>query len=512
MPSNVSNNNKRIAKNTILLYVRMILIMIVTLYTSRVILQSLGVTDFGIYNVVGGVVAMMGILNGAMSASVSRYLTFELGTGNKEQLKRVFSVSIISYLVLAAILFILAETVGLWFVNTQLVISEERMVAANWVYQFSILSAIVLLIENPFLADIQSHERMDAYAYISIIEVVLRLLIAYLIVVIPADRLITYGILLFVSSVIITLSYVFYCLKNFEESHFKIYRGTSSLFKEMISYSGWNLFGSVAGLVKGQGLNILLNVFFNPAVNAARGIAYQVNGALTNFSTSFFTAVRPQIIKYYAQNERQEMFRLVFRSSRFSYYLLFLLSLPIIIEAPFIIQLWLGQLPDYVVPFVRIIILISMVDAIGQPIMTATHATGKIALYQSVLGTMTILIIPISYVFLKLGHSPITVFYVSLSISVFQIFVRLFILNSIVKAPIREYIFKVLGVCLVVSVASAIVPVSLHYNLPAGWKSSLVICIACVFFTSTSIWLIGMNKSERNMVMNFIKVKLKKYS
>ena len=510
MSNNVSDNNKRIARNTVLLYVRMILIMIVTLYTSRVILQSLGVIDFGIYNVVGGVVAMMGILNGAMSASVSRYLTYELGTGNKEQLKRVFSVSIISYLALGGILFILAETVGLWFVNTQLVIPDDRIVATNWVYQFSILSSIVLLIENPFLADIQSHERMDAYAYISIIEVVLRLLIAYLIVVIPADRLITYGILLFASSVIITLSYVIYCLKNFEETYFRVYKGTKPLFKEMILYSGWNLFGSAAGLVKGQGLNILLNVFFNPAVNAARGIAYQVNGALTNFSTSFFTAVRPQIIKYYAQNERAEMFKLVFRSSRFSYYLLFLLSLPIIIEAPFIIQLWLGQLPDYVVPFVRVIILISMVDAIGQPIMTATHATGKIALYQSVVGTMTLLNIPISYLFLKMGYSPMIVFYISLSISVIQIFVRLLILNSIIKVPMREYVINVLGTCSIVSIVAAVIPTYIHFKLQPGWQATLVVCLACVLFTSMSIWWIGMNRKERLMIKSYVTRILKK--
>ena len=510
MSNSISDNNKRIARNTVLLYVRMILIMIVTLYTSRVILQSLGVIDFGIYNVIGGVVAMMGILNGAMSASVSRYLTFEIGTGNKEQLKRIFSVSVISYMALGCILFVLAETVGLWLINTQLVIPEERMVAANWVYQFSILSAIVLLIENPFLADIQSHERMDAYAYISLVEVSLRLLIAYLIVVIPADRLITYGILLFVSSVVIALSYAIYCIKHFEESHFKVYKNTMPLFKEMISYSGWNLFGSAAGLVKGQGLNILLNMFFNPAVNAARGIAYQVNGALTNFSTSFFTAVRPQIIKYYAQNEKDEMFRLVFRSSRFSYYLLLLLSLPIIIEAPFIIQLWLGQLPDYVVPFVRIIILISMVDAIGQPIMTATHATGKIALYQSILGTITILNIPISYLFLKLGYSPLIVFYISLTISVIQIFVRLFVLNSILQVPIREYIMNVLGTCAVVSIASTVVPAILHYKLSSGWQSSLFVCVACLVFTGLTIWLIGMNRGERMMIKNYIISKIKK--
>lgn len=509
MPDNILNNNKRIARNTILLYVRMILIMIVTLYTSRVILKSLGVIDFGIYNVVGGVVAMMGILNGAMSASVTRYLTFELGTGDNEQLKRVFSVSIISYLALGGILFVLAETVGLWFVNTQLVIPEDRVVAANWVYQLSILSSIVLLIETPFLAAIQSHEKMDAYAYISIVEVILRLLIAYLIVVIPADRLITYGILLFASSVIITLSYMIYCLKHFEETHFKVYKNTKPLFKEMISYSGWNLFGSAAGLVKGQGLNILLNVFFNPAVNAARGIAYQVNGALTNFSTSFFTAVRPQIIKYYAQNEKDEMFRLVFRSSKFSYYLLFLLSLPIIIEAPFIIQLWLGQLPEYVVPFVRFIIVISMMDAIGQPIMTATHATGKIALYQTVVGTMTMLIIPISYIFLTLGHPPITVFTISLIMSVIQIFVRLFILNSIIKVPIKEYIINVLGTCALVSVTAGIIPAFLHFKLQAGWIATLVICAACIVFSSLSILLVGMNRGERQIIKKFIKKRLK---
>ena len=355
-----SANNKRIAKNTILLYIRMFFIMAVTLYTSRVVLNTLGVVDFGIYNVVGGVVAMMGILNGAMAVSTQRYLTFELGRGDMVRLKQVFSVCFTIFFLLSVIVVILAETVGLWFLHNKMVIPAERMTAANWVYQYSILACILSLVVNPFNAIIIAHERMNVYAYVSILEVSLKLAVVYLLLVIPADRLSTYGLLILISQAIVALTYIVYCWRHFKETHYRFY-WERPLFLELVSYSGWNLFGSVSGLVKGQGLNILLNMFFNPAVNAARGIAYQINSAITQFFTNFYTAVRPQITKYYAQGDMEDMLKLVFRSSKFSFYLIMLISMPIVIEAPYIVNLWLGQLPEYVVPFTRLIIVINAI-------------------------------------------------------------------------------------------------------------------------------------------------------
>ena len=424
--SNNSVNNKRIAKNTLLLYVRMFFVMAVTLFTSRVVLATLGVTDFGIYNVVGGVVAMMGILNNAMAVSTQRYLTFELGRGDAVRLKQVFCMCLAIFVMLAVVVVVLGETVGLWFLNSKMTIPADRMVAANWVYQFSILACVASLIVTPYNAVIIARERMNVYAYVGILEVVLKLAVVYLLLVIPVDRLTTYGLLILLSQIVIAVIYMLYCTRHFAEARYRVY-WDGSLFRELVSYSGWNLFGSAAGVVKGQGLNILLNMFFTPAVNAARGIAYQVNAAITQFFTNFYTAVRPQITKYYAQGDMEEMTKLIFRSSKMSFYLIMLISMPVIIEAPYIVSLWLGQLPEYVVPFTRLIIAISAIDAMASPLMTAAHATGHIRLYQSSVGTMVMLNIPVSYVFLRLGFPPLTVFYVSLAISVVCLFMRLWI-------------------------------------------------------------------------------------
>ena len=484
MSIQTSDNNKRIAKNTLFLYVRMLLIMAVTLYTSRVVLKTLGVEDFGIYNVVGGIVAMLGILNGAMSVSTQRYLTFELGKKNMVRLNQVFSTCFLIYILLSGVFFVLAETVGLWFLNNKLVIPEERMAAANWVYQFSIISCIITLMANPYNAVLIAREKMNIYAYISIIEVVLKLVIVYLLLVIPFDRLIVYGGLFLAMSIVVTMIYCIYCIRNYGESRFQYY-WDKPLFMQLMSYSGWNLFGSLSALVKGQGLNILLNMFFSPAVNASRGIAYQINNAITQFFTNFYTAVRPQITKYYAQGDLGNMFKLVFRSSKFSFYLIFLLSLPIIIEAPYVIQLWLGQLPEYVVPFTRVIVLISAIDSMSTPLMTTCHATGRIKLYQSVVGTLIICNVPISYCFLKfLDCSPNIVFAVSLCLSTIALFIRIWIVKYLIETfPVWRYVKSVLLLSLAIAAVSAVLPSVLYVTMESSFLSCCIV-VAKSFFST----------------------------
>lgn len=499
-----NSNNKRIAKNTLMLYFRMLIIMLVTLYTSRVVLSALGVVDYGIYNVVGGLVTMMGLLNGAMSVSTQRYLTYELGKGDMLRLKQVFSTCMTIFMILSLIVIILAETIGLWFLYNKMVIPEERMDAACYVYQFSILACILSLITNPFNATIIAHEKMDVYAYVSILEVALKLVIVYLLLVIPTDRLITYGILILASQFIVALCYIIYCWKKFSETHYHFY-WDKPLFRELISYSGWNLYGSAAGLVKGQGLNILLNMFFNPAVNAARGIAYQINSAITQFFTNFYTAVRPQITKYYATGEINEMTKLVFRSSKFSFYLIMLISMPIILEAPYIVNLWLGQLPEYVVPFTRLIIAISAIDSMASPLMTTAHATGKIKLYQSSVGTVIILNLPISYLLLKLGGSPMTVFYVSLCISVACLFLRLWIVRRLVNFPVKQYIIEVFGKCVTICALSLIIPLAVHIMLPQSFANIVVVCCLSITASIVTIYYVGLDGHEKELIHNFVK-------
>jgi len=493
----------------IMLYVRMFFMMLIGLFTSRVVLRTLGVTDFGIYNVVGGVVAMMGLLNGAMSVSTTRYLTFELGKNDKARLKQVFSVCMTIYLLLSLIFLVAAETIGLWFMNTQLVIPPERITAANWVYQFSILTVINSLLMNPYNAVLIAHERMNIYAYISVLEALLKLGIVYLLLVIPFDRLIVYGFLFMMMTLFTTMIYRIYCIRHYAESRYSFY-WDKPLFLELTSYSGWNLFGSASSMVKGQGLNILLNMFFSPAVNASRGIAYQINTQITNFFTNFYTAVRPQITKYYAQNDLDDMFKLVLRSSKFSFFLILFISLPVIVEAPFIIRLWLGQLPEYVVPFTRLVIIISAVDAMASPTMTAAHATGHIKLYQSVVGTLIMLNVPISYInLIFFSASPVSVFVVSLILSLIALFTRLWIVKRLIPTfPVTKYIKEIFIKCVILAAFAAIIPICIHELVPSSFLVSCINIFVAFATSAVVIYFLGLTKNERTVLVSTIKKKL----
>lgn len=499
------SNNKRIAKNTLMLYIRMFVLMPISLFTSRVILQALGVTDFGIYNVVAGVVSLMGLLNSAMSVSTQRYLTFELGKGeaNFNQLHKTFNVSFSIYVFLGILFLVIAETVGLWFVNAKLVIPTDRLVAANWCYQFCIISVINTLLVNPYNACIIAHEKMDIYAYISIVEAILKLGIAYVIYITPIDRLISYGFLYMAMSLIVTMIYRIYCIRHFKECRLKWYND-KKLFKELSSYSGWNLFGSAAGLAKSQGVNILLNIFFNPAVNAARGIAVQIDYVITVFSSNFYSAVRPQITKFYANNERDEMIKLIFRSSKMNFYLILLIAVPVLVEAPCLINLWLGQVPEYVVEFSRLSMVISIITAMSTPIMTAAHSTGRIALYQSIVGTILILTVPAGYLVLKMGYGPTSVYVVSIVTTVIGYFVRLFILKRLMPFPVWQYTKEVFIVNIIVAVISLLLPTYLHVELDDSIINSIVAMLAAAVWTGAIIYFIGLNKDERAFLVHAI--------
>ena len=504
---NNTENNKRIAKNTLVLYVRMFLMMAISLYTSRVVLKTLGVEDFGIYNVVGGIVSMMGVVNGAMSVSTTRYLTFELGKGDMVKLKQTFGMCVNIYCLLALLLFVLSETIGLWFLNTQLVIPDNRMTAANWVFQFSIISTIFSLLSNPYNAVIISREKMNVYAYISLFDAILKLIIVYMLLVVPFDRLIFWGFMLMILMILNNSIYFFYCNKKYQESRYSFYWDTP-LFKQLLSYTGWNLFGSLSGVAKGQGLNILLNIFFNPSVNAARGIAYQVNTVVSQFFTNFYTAVRPQITKYYAQQDLNSMFKLVYRSSKMSFFLILLISLPLIIEAPYVILLWLGQLPEYVVPFMRLIVVITAVDAMASPLMTTAHATGKIALYQFLVGTANILNLPISYLFLYLGYTPVVVFQISLVIAVISIFLRLWIVKRLVDFPVMDYIWNVIFKCILVTVFSSLIPVAVYNFVTDNLNGFIIVCFITFISTIFATYYVGLDRNERLFVLEFVKKKI----
>lgn len=509
MDNQSSQNNKRIAKNTLLLYFRMLLTMVVSLYTSRVVLEALGVEDYGIYNVVGGVVTMFSMLSGSLSSAISRFITFELGTGNLEKLKRVFSSSVTIQMGLCAIILILAETVGLWFLNNKMVIPESRMYAANWVYQLSLLTFVINLISIPYNAAIIAHERMSAFAYISIFEAVSKLVVAYCIVISPLDRLILYAFMLTTIAIIIRLIYGSYCKRKFEECtyHF-IY--DHDLLKQMFGFAGWNFIGSSSALLRDQGGNIVINLFCGPAVNAARGIAVQVNTAIHSFVTNFMTALNPQITKSYAAGEHKYLMTLLFQGARLSFYILLLLSLPVIINTHYILHLWLGQVPEHTVKFVQLVLIFGMCESISTPLITAMHATGKIRNYQIVVGGCQMMNLPISYIFLRLGAIPETVLIVAIAISQVCFATRLYMLKGLIGLKAQDFIKKVYLNVIIVTVLSSILPFALSNIIDESFISFVLLSIVTLVSTLLVEFYIGCTLKERQFVITKVKTIIKK--
>lgn len=494
-----SENNKRIAKNTLLLYVRTLFIMLVTLYTSRVVLNTLGVTDYGIYNVVGGVVAMFGFINGSMSSATQRYITFALGKGDKENLQKVFSTALQIHVLIAALIIILGETVGLWFMYTQMQIPADRMDAAFWVLQCSIVSTAVMIISVPYNADIIAHEKMSAFAYISILEAVLKLAIVFALVLSPFDRLIFYAFLILAVQLLIRLCYSHYCSRHFEESKYR-HVWDKSLFREMTGFAGWSMFGNLAGVLFGQGLNMLLNVFFGPVVNAARAVSVQVQSAIQQFVGNFQMALNPQITKTYAKGEMDEMHKLMFRSARFSFYLLFFLSLPVLFETNFILTVWLKTVPDDTVIFLRIMICTSLIYTLANPLIIANQATGKVRKYQIVCGSILLLILPVSYVCLKLGCPAYSVFIVHFVMESIAQLARMIMLRPLIGIRIADYIKNIYVRAVAVVALSVLVPFVVYENMDDTVARFFVMCLICVLSVGTVVYTVGLSKNERVFV------------
>lgn len=506
------NNNKRVAKNTLFLYFRMILIMLVTLYTSRVILAQLGIKDYGIYNVVGGVVTMFAFLNNCMATSTQRFMTFELGCGNVQRLKNVFAASLNIHMAIAVIIVLLAETVGLWFVNAKLVIPPERMVAANWVYQFAILSFCVNIVQVPYNAVLIAHERMNVYAYISIIEVFLKLGIVYLLVDCPFDKLIAYGILLFLVQFVIRCIYQVYCQKNYEECKFRFFWDIA-LYKKMSSFAGWNLFGSVAWLLRDQGVNIILNIFFGPIINAARGVATQVSSAVMNFISNFQVALNPQITKNYANGNIEEMEKLSYLGIKFSYMILFLLAFPLSLNIDFILHLWLVEVPDYSALFIILILIDSLVGTLfGTPLMTALSATGVIRNYQVVVSLVILCIVPVGYAVLKLGFDAPSVFYVTILFSLISGFVRFLFCRKQIGYSLKKIWRSVLLPVGCMTLVSLPLPIYIRMKvlIDNNILSFVILCLLSISISGLSAWFIGMRRSERNTILSIVKSKMNK--
>lgn len=508
MPDNSISSNKRIAKNTLLLYARMLYSLVISLFTARVVLNSLGAVDYGIYNVVGSVVSMFVFLRSAMGNSTHRFVAFSLGKGDQQQLHRVFSTSIIIHFAIGIVIVVLAETIGLWFLLNKMVIPEERMVAAQWCYHFSVITCFLSVICVPYDAEIIAHERMGVFAFVQMFNSTMNLIIAYLLVITKSDRLIVYGLLLLSIQVLNRVFYGIYCRRKFVECHFAWMKDLS-LIKEMTSFAGWSLIGNMIWVAYTQGTNILLNMFFGPIVNAARGIAVQVQSVIKGFVTNFQMAVNPQLTKTYAAGELKQMQSLLFTSTKLSFFLLFMFVLPLFIEADWILEIWLKNVPNHSVAFLRISLLIMLTSPLENPITTSNNATGDIKKFQIVVGCFNSLIVIFSYIFLKLGYSPESVFVVQLLISGIVLFVKLLLVKNSINLSLREYIHRVLLRLSAVAIVSSIVPIAMHVLVETRTVNRLLIIIISVISVLLSSFYIGLTKDEQSQLKEKIVVRLR---
>lgn len=506
----MNSNSKRIAKNSAFLYVQMAIRVVVSLYTTRVILYALGSEDFGINNVVGGVVTMFVFISDTMSSASQRFFACEVGLGDRKKLNQYFNTTIACYIILITLLFIIVELVGYWFVNYKLVIPPSRLLAANWVLQFSIIAFVVRMLGVPFGAMIIAYERISVFAIVGLVDSLLTLAAAMFIQSYDGDRLIVYSLFLLILAVVNALFCIFYCRFKFQRDvKIKLF-WDKPMFVELVSYSGWSLFWTLANVLRSQGLNILLNVFFNPVVNAARGIAYQVNNVINQYTNSFYQAVRPQITKYTARGEKDQMMSLMFSSSRISFFLMMLVAVPLIVKTPYILSIWLGETPQYTATFMRLVIIVAMIDALGHPPTTAICATGRIKWYHITVSTFLLLNLPISYLLLLKGNDPYVVFMVSIGVSSFAQAARICFMKYIHGMDILKYCKDVLFRIILVSIpafACSFYGASLLSN--TFFSFCLFIIYSC-FITLVLVYSLGLIPFERRTVNrichNFFKV------
>lgn len=503
------SNNKRIAKNTLFLYVRMLLMMAVSLYTSRIVLEVLGVTDYGIYNVVGGIVSMLGFLNSSMSNAVQRFLSYEIGKGADGKVAHVFNVALLAHFIIALVVFVILELVGVWYLNNHMVLPPERLPAANWVLQCTIVTTLFSIIQVPYNGIIIAKEDMGIYAYVSIFEAVLKLLIVYMLLMGSFDRLKLYAVLMMVATVVVLMINRIYCIRTYDEAHYKFVRD-KVLLKEMTSFASWNMIGEVAWVMTGQGVNMILNIFFGPAINAARGLADQVNAAVMRFVNNFQTALNPQIIKSYSAGEIDDMKSLLYIGTKLSYFVLFLLVLPIIFEMDFILGLWLHDVPEHTTLFCKLILISSLTACVSNLLAQVAKAYGKIRKYQIIVSLFLLLNFPFSYFILVLGASAEMTVVVNIVIQGILLFVRLLLIRPMIALSIKQFVLNVMIPIIGVTGVAVVIPLAWKYYSNLSVTNSLITIILVLISTIISIVYVGMNKYERMKIKDLIVNKTKR--
>lgn len=505
----MNTNNKTIAKNTLFLYFRMMFTMVVALFTSRVILQNLGVDDYGIYQAVGGIVGFLSFINGALSTSSSRFLTYALGEENAQKLKNTFATTLNIHILIAFVVVLVAETGGLWFVYNKMIIAPERMAAAVYTYHLSILTAVFTLTQVPYNASIIAHERMSVYAYMSIFEVSAKLLICYLLTTGGYDRLMLYATLLLLVQVSVMMFYRFYCTKHFTESRFSL-TFNKKIFKEIAAFSGWSMFANTSIALNSQGVLILLNMFFSPAVVAARAISLQVNMAANQFVGNFRQAANPQIVKKYAAGDHEGSKHLLLESTKYSYYMMYMIALPVCILAYPLLKLWLGIVPEYTVPFLQIVIIQSLFQVFDTSFYTALYAKGQLRENALISPTLGFVAFPLTYVLFELGCSPIALSWITLATyAILGLLIKPILIIKIVNYTWSD-ILQVFRPCLIVSAVSTPLPLVLSYGIDCTQVVNfLLITAASVLSVIISIYFLGVDAATKMTVKNLVYNKIR---
>ena len=503
MNSVSTSSNKRIARNTMMLYIRMFVIMGVTLYMSRVVLDALGVDDYGIYNIVGGIVVLFAFINGAMTTAVQRFLNYALGRNDTGEAQRDFAASLNIYLGISVLFIILAETVGLWFLDTYINIPPTRADAAWWAYQLTVLTTVLNMLRTVYNAAIIAHERMSFYAYTSIIEAALRLGVAFAIFMFP-DRLISYAALLAAVSLIILAWYMVYCRAKFEICRHHTFTYEKARYRGLIGFSGWSMLGAMANTGAQQGCNVLMNIFFGVASNAALGIANQVNSAIYNFLSNFQTAFNPQIVKTYAAGEKENFTNLLINASKYSYFLMLMIIIPLYICCDEVLGLWLTEVPQHSASFCKLMFMFTMVDALQGPLWVSVQATGKIRNYQILMSILILSSVPVSYVLLKFIKVAEVILAVRVLANVVTAVARVIYLRKLLDFPIARYLKEVIAISLIVTAIAVVAP-CVTYECLTGWAKVAVTVIVAILSTALTVFFIGMKRNERNFVLKTLK-------
>lgn len=502
------DNTRRIAKNTLMLYFRMFFMMLLGLFTSRIVLESLGETDYGVYNVVGGVVSMFSIISGALATAVGRFITFELGKSDGSRLNLVYSTAVTVQLIIALIVMLLAEPTGLWFIEQRMTIDPARIPAARWVLHFSVLSFVINLMSVPQMALITAHEKMSVYAAIGILDGLLRFGTALTVMWSGCDHLVLYAVLMSLSVLVVRLAYSIYCRRHFSQLRYSPVL-ERPLLKEMFSFAGWNFIGVTSGVLRDQGGNILINIFFGPVANAARGIALQLNAVVHGFVTNFMTAVNPQITKSYAAGEHEYMFSLMRKASRMSFYLLFVIALPVIFNASDVLALWLKDVPPGAPVFLQLFLVFTLSEAISQPLITSMYATGKIRNYQIIVGGLQMLNLPVSYLCIRLGAPAESTVVVAIVFSQICLAARLYMLHDMIGLRVKEFIIRVYMNVICVAILGLVLPMAASFILPDDNIGFVIKVPVCIASACLSVWFAGCSREERHYILEIVKNKLK---